>query len=152
MEVEDFLYKEAELLDDWRLSEWLDLFADEAIYKVPPLADPNLTTSNALFVVHDNKPILRSRVQQLLDGTAWAESPRSKICRLITNVRVEITGNSVRTRANFHVHKSRRDQTSDFYGEYRHQLIRNQGTFLIVERLAILAHNDFSQGYLSFIL
>ena len=29
LEVEDFLYREAALLDDWKLKEWLALFAPE---------------------------------------------------------------------------------------------------------------------------
>jgi p-cumate 2,3-dioxygenase subunit beta len=152
--VEDFLYKEAELLDEWRLTEWLELFSEDAVIKIPPLADPMLaTTTNSLFIVFDDMKILRSRVQQLLGGTAWAENPHSKLRRLIANVRVtEIDEQTVCTRANFHVHKSRRGQVSNFFGEYRYRLLRHVDGFRIIERTAILSHDDFSQGYLSFIL
>ena len=34
-EVEDFLYHEAALLDEWRLDAWQDLLADDACYYVP---------------------------------------------------------------------------------------------------------------------
>lgn len=34
-DVEDFLFAEAELLDEWRLPEWLELFTEDAIYYVP---------------------------------------------------------------------------------------------------------------------
>ena len=33
--VEDFLYKEAALLDEWRLDEWLTLFEPGATYDIP---------------------------------------------------------------------------------------------------------------------
>ena len=34
-DIEDFLFTEADLLDEWRLPEWLELFTDDAIYYVP---------------------------------------------------------------------------------------------------------------------
>ena len=36
-DIEDFLFAEAELLDEWRLPEWLELFTDDAIYYVPAI-------------------------------------------------------------------------------------------------------------------
>ena len=39
-EVEDLLYKEAALLDEWRLEEWLELLTDDAVYEVPPTDVP----------------------------------------------------------------------------------------------------------------
>ena len=44
LEVEDFLYQEAALLDDWKLKEWLALFAPEARYEVAPTGDPEAGT------------------------------------------------------------------------------------------------------------
>ena len=34
-EVEDLLYEEAELLDDRRFHQWLDLFTDDVFYFMP---------------------------------------------------------------------------------------------------------------------
>ena len=34
-EVEDLLYHEAYLLDEWRMEEWLELWAADAEYVVP---------------------------------------------------------------------------------------------------------------------
>ena len=41
-DVEDFLFAEAELLDEWRLPEWLELFTDDAIYYVPATDLPSM--------------------------------------------------------------------------------------------------------------
>ena len=42
--VEDFLFKEAALLDEWRLDDWVNLFTEDARYVVPttdlPEGDP----------------------------------------------------------------------------------------------------------------
>ncbi len=40
-EVENFLYEEAELLDEWRLDEWVELFTEDGINQVPALDDPD---------------------------------------------------------------------------------------------------------------
>src|SRR5271163_3779869 len=41
-EVEDLLYKEAALLDEWRLDEWLELLTEDAVYEVPPTDVPRV--------------------------------------------------------------------------------------------------------------
>ncbi len=33
--VRDFIHREAQLLDDWDLEAWLDLFTDDCIYWIP---------------------------------------------------------------------------------------------------------------------
>ena len=152
-EVEAFLYWEAELLDDWKLNEWAELFTDDGVNRVPPLSDSSLSPANSLFVVADNKTTLLSRVSQLLGGTAWSESPRSKTRRLITNVRlVSIDSKATQSRANFLVHRTRRANVSTFVGEYHHRLVRHNDSFKIAERTVILTQDEFSQGALSFIL
>ena len=51
-EVEDFLYKEAALLDEWRLDEWLGLLTEDAIYEVPPTDVPRRFAKH-LFIIAD---------------------------------------------------------------------------------------------------
>ncbi len=46
-EVEDFLYREAALLDDWKLGEWEALLTDDAAYYVPPNCSSSPTTASA---------------------------------------------------------------------------------------------------------
>src|SRR5260370_33178588 len=35
-EVEELLYREAALLDEWRLEEWLEPLTHDAVYQMPP--------------------------------------------------------------------------------------------------------------------
>src|SRR6516165_8974321 len=108
LEVEHFLYEEAELLDNWRLDEWVELFAEDAISHVPALDDPNRDPAQSVFLVADDLARIRSRARQLLGDTAWAENPRSQTRRLITNVRItSVDGATVRATANFLVHRCR---------------------------------------------
>src|SRR5215470_9133619 len=87
-EVEHFLFEEAELLDSWRLDQWVELFTDDAISHVPALDDPNRDPAQSVFLVADDLTRIRSRVRQLTGDSAWAENPRSQTRRFITNVRV----------------------------------------------------------------
>jgi hypothetical protein len=65
-EVLEFLYREAELLDSNRYSDWLALFADDVLYEMPvrtdavPVAGPGF---QAMSFFDDNIHSLRTRVR-----------------------------------------------------------------------------------------
>ena len=153
-EVEHFLYEEAELLDSWRLNEWVDLFTEDAVNHVPALDDPNRDPAQSVFLVADDLARIRSRVRQLTGETAWAENPRSQTRRFISNVRVTAAeGATVSATANFLVHRCRRERISTFAGQYQYKLVRHDGSFKIAERKVILAQDTLrSQGTMSIIV
>src|SRR3954454_18477476 len=118
-EVEDFLYNEATLLDEWRLDEWLALLTDDARYRVPSNDAPTSDPANTLFLIADDIHRLRGRVARLKDPHAHAEFPHSRTRRIITNVRLtktvsgtfsapENVPDTVLVEANFVVHRFRR--------------------------------------------
>lgn len=140
-QVEDFLYAEADLLDNWRLDEWLALFDQErGGYYVPttdcpPDADPRTT----VFLIADDMPKLRSRVEQLLSGLTWAENPRSRTRHIVNNVRIiGREGEVLLARANFVVYRMRFQNIDPYIGTYHYKLIPNNGTFKILERRVVL--------------
>ncbi len=65
-QIEDFLYYEAALLDEWRLDKWLELLTDDASYYVPSTDTPDGDHRTTLFLIADDAVRLRSRVKQLL--------------------------------------------------------------------------------------
>src|SRR6185369_9271626 len=87
-EVEEFLYHEAALLDEWRLDEWLQLLTDDARYHVPSNDAREGDPAETLFTIADDMHRLRGRVRRLQDPNAHAEFPHSRTRRLITNVRI----------------------------------------------------------------
>ena len=88
-EVEDFLYAEAALLDEWRLDEWFALFAPGAVYEVPTAGAPDDDNpAKALFYIADDYVRLRERVARLGKREAHAEFPRSRLRRIVSNVRI----------------------------------------------------------------
>src|ERR1700741_1080442 len=125
-EVAEFLIYEAALLDEWRLEEWLALMTPDACYLVPPLDAPDADHRDTLFLIADDRRTLASRVRQLLSGTTWAETPRSRTRRLITNVRLlAVDGGEVRATANFAVWRFQHEQSDVYVGQYRHVLVRD---------------------------
>jgi len=154
-EIEDFLFHEADLLDNWKLDEWLALLADDAAYYVPPNDRPDADHRSTLFTIADDIVRLRERVIRLKDPNCHAEYPPSRTRRLITNVRVIGTdGDTIAAAANFAVYRYRRGEpVREFVGHYRYKLRRVGGVLKIAERRAILdAHELGAMGSVSFIL
>jgi p-cumate 2,3-dioxygenase beta subunit len=153
-EVEDFLFHEAELLDAWRLDDWLALLTDQCGYYVPPTDRPEADHRDTLFIVADDHTRLVERVKRLKDPSCHAEYPPSRTRRLIGNVRVETVDGVIRARSNFIVHRHRRGgDTRVFSGEYRHLLVRRGEGLRIAERRAVLdAHELGQMGMVSFLL
>src|SRR5690606_2819891 len=88
-DVEDFLYHEAELLDNWRMLEWRDLLTEECTYSVPSIDAPeDATAETTLFYIADDGFRLTERVKRLMKKTCHAEYPRSKVLHTISNVRL----------------------------------------------------------------
>ena len=154
-EVEDFLYHEAALLDEWRLDDWLELLTDDAAYYVPSNDAPDSDHRDALFLVADDVNRIRARVKRLKDTQAHAEFPHSRTRRLIGNVRITGREDSALTvEANFVIHRFRRGAPErKFVGRYVYRLAVDGGALKISERRAILDSTELgAMGAVSFIL
>jgi p-cumate 2,3-dioxygenase beta subunit len=155
VEVEDLFYHEADLLDSWRLDEWLTLLTDDATYYVPPNDKPDADARYALFTIADDMVRLRERVIRLKDPNCHAEYPLSRTRRMIGNVRITgVDGDTIAASANFIVHRFRHnDLQRVFVGQYRYKLRRVGGRLKIAERRAILDAEELGLlGSVSFIL
>jgi p-cumate 2,3-dioxygenase subunit beta len=153
-EVEDLLYREAALLDEWRLEEWLELLTDDAVYQVPSTDAPEGDERNTLYIIADDAARIRSRVKQLVGRSAWAENPHSRTRRIISNVRVPgADGDRILVTANFAVFRMRYETVDTYVGRYDYRLSRFGTELKIRERRAILDNEALRpHGKISFIL
>jgi p-cumate 2,3-dioxygenase beta subunit len=157
-EVEEFLYQEAELIDDWRLPEWSELYTDDARYDVTSLDcdDPiHSSSKDSLFLLADDKERLISRAKRLMKKSAHAEFPHSKVRHLISNVRLEPNANGeLKVKANFVVYRTKDDNTSQYMGQTHYVLVPQEtGGFRIRHKRCILDLNSLAdQGRLTIIL
>src|SRR5262245_1159472 len=90
-EIEEFFYREAELLDAAQYEQWLELLTDDVQYWMPmrrnvPHDEPAREYTREGLDVNwfdEGKDTLTRRVKQILTGIHWAEEPRSRICHMI---------------------------------------------------------------------
>jgi len=147
--IEDFFYLEAELLDERRLREWLDLFTEDAHYWMPvrhnPLERPaelneELSKPGESYYFNDDKESLRIRVERTYARNAWAEMPPSRTRHIISNIRVKRDdGIEMEVRSNFIVYRTRMEKDQDiFVGTRNDQLRRINGAIKIARRTIIL--------------
>lgn len=153
-EIEDFLYHEARLLDDWRLEEWLELFTLDCTYEVPatdsPGSDPGLTWS----LIHDRRTMLEQRVIRLKKPEAHAEFPHSQLSRIVGNVVItDRLADSLAVQANFIVSRMRAGKFDQYVGRHHYELVPTEDGFLIRRKKSVLAHDRLDpQGKISFVL
>lgn len=137
--VEHFLYREAELLDEWRLHEWLALFTESGRYLIPATDKPDGDPTKDLFLVQDDRFLLEQRVNSLLTRSAHAEYPHSRTRRLVTNIQaVETESGDIEVRANFVVFRARNGVVDTYFGRYLHVLTRVEDDFRFVTRKSVL--------------
>lgn len=147
LEVEQFLFREARLLDECRFQEWLSLLADDLRYWMPTMSSRYDAGSKALTpldrvshlpqgseqpelelaLLDETKDSLARRVARLGSGMAWAEEPPSRTCRFICNVTVaeSDTQAGLVVHSNFILYRTRGDLERDFYVGSRQDVLRS---------------------------
>jgi 3-phenylpropionate/cinnamic acid dioxygenase small subunit len=164
-EVEQFLYREARLLDERRFNEWLDLFTDDVRYwmgaranryprnsKAISILSPNRyveddkTRADELSILDETKETLSARVARLETGMAWAEDPPSRTRHMIGNIELAgEPGPELTVYSNFIVYRSRAESEEDFYVGARQDLLRRiDGALKIAQRKMTLDQNVLS--------
>jgi p-cumate 2,3-dioxygenase beta subunit len=126
-EVEDFLFHEAELLDNWKLDEWVALFTDDGEYLIPPTDVPDGDPRRDLFLVYDDRHRIGERARRLGKKSAHAEFPHSRTRHLITNVRISQHGEGVQATCNFVVYRSKQGVNDIYPGHSRYALVPQVG-------------------------
>jgi p-cumate 2,3-dioxygenase subunit beta len=138
-EVEDFIVREAALLDEWRLDDWLALFTEDARYLVPATDLPDGEPKETLAIINDDMARLRGRVERLKSRHAHREFPWSRTRRFITNVRIkELSEQEMVVQASFLVYRIRSGQVDPLIGSYVYTLRRLDGALKIAARKAVL--------------
>ena len=145
-EVTEFLNREAELLDSGALREWIRLLHPEILYRIPiRLAqdrDLDIAMPDWASHVDDDLAAIEMRVRRLESGYAWAEEPRSRVRRFLTNLRIAHRGDEQEVEANVNLLVIRTrgdDPTFDlFVGERRDVLRKVEGEWKILARQVLL--------------
>jgi 3-phenylpropionate/cinnamic acid dioxygenase small subunit len=164
-EIEDFLYQEADLLDERRYEEWLTLVADDIRYWMPMRRNVKVGEMEREFTRADHdinwfdegKETLTRRVQQILTGMHWAEEPVSRISHMVSNLRLLEANPSwaepaeVAVRCRFLIYRNRVETETDILVGKREDLLRRvEGHWQIARRKIVLDQNVLLTKNLTF--
>lgn len=158
--VEQFVYREARLADEHRYAEWEALWTDDAVYWVPAGGDDTDPTRQ-MSVLFDNRSRIATRIRQLESGRRFAQSPPSRLVRIVSNVeviaedgdRVNLAedGDDVTVAAAFVLHESRNNGLRLWAGRIEYVLRRVGGELRMARKTVRLVDNDralFTLGFL----
>ena len=145
----DFLLYEAEILDDGRFEEWLDLMAEDFTYRIPVRVTRERAAksefSDLAYHMNETKSTMEMRVQRSYSQYNWAEDPISRTRHLLTNFRArmdEEKESEIHFKTNFLLYRNQFDSpTFQFLSGERHDTLRyEEGKWKLVKRLILLDH------------
>ncbi len=165
-EIEAFYYFEAEILDERRFDEWLDLLTDDIVYFMPLRRNvkygAQAEMENSIEGVDaawfdEGKHTLSQRVAQIKTGIHWAEEPLSRVRHLVTNVQITTapSGTSgareLAVKSRFLVYRNRIDDETDIFVGQRTDRLRQDGTgWKVAHRVILLDQSTLLAKNLTF--
>jgi 3-phenylpropionate/cinnamic acid dioxygenase small subunit len=164
-EIEEFLYYEADLLDERRYEDWLALVAEDVRYWMPMRRNVKVDDIEREFTregldiswFDEGKETLTRRVRQIQTGIHWAEEPVSRISHMVSNVRLLEASPSwadpveVRVRCRFLIYRNRVETETDILVGKREDLLRRvDGQWQIARRKIVLDQNVLLTKNLTF--
>ena len=164
-EIEDFLYHEADLLDERRYEDWLALVAEDVRYWMPmrrnvKVGEPEREFTRAGQDINwfdEGKETLTRRVKQILTGMHWAEEPVSRISHMVSNVQLlEVNPSAAEpveatVKCRFLIYRNRVETETDFLVGKREDLLRRvDSQWKIGRRKIVLDQNVLLAKNLTF--
>ena len=141
--IEQWLYREARLLDERRWDLWLDLMDEQIRYVVPDRTwrlqsdvrdfatwsvDAELSPPWGAPLIDEDLAALRQRVARFQSRMGWSEMPASMTRRIVSNVMIDaVQGSLLSGGSNLFLSKVRPDEVALFTAQRRDQLIDLDG-------------------------
>jgi 3-phenylpropionate/cinnamic acid dioxygenase small subunit len=164
-DMEDFLFAEADLLDERRFREWLNLLAEDITYFMPIRRNvkfgqhaqrENTVQGSGISWFDEDKWTLTKRVDQILTGVHYAEEPLSRVSHMVSNVQIRRVVPSldvpreVEVRCRFLVYQNRIEyETYTFVGKRTDLLRKTPDGWKIARREILLDQNVLQAKNLS---
>jgi 3-phenylpropionate/cinnamic acid dioxygenase small subunit len=161
LELNQFYIREAWLLDERKLKQWLDLFTDDVLYFMPRRKNVprrelhrELTPLGDLAILEEDKRYLEMRVARLETGMAWAEDPPSRTRHLIGNLEARrLEDGEVEARTAFLVYRSHLETDHQLLSGCREDRLRKvDGAWKVRRRMIVLDANVLLDKNLSVFL
>jgi len=123
-EVEQFLYRQAELLDGKHWQAFIDCFDERGVYWMPVMREQTEWEGSPSIFAED-KQLMEIRKGRVSHPNAWSQAPMWETNHVVSHVAIEsVADGQIRVRSRFHMMELRRDQVRHFGGRYTHTLLR----------------------------
>jgi len=157
-EISQFLYREAELLDDWQFRDWLGLMSEDISYTMRTTVNAQTRDRRrriqppTTWIFDDTRSQLERRIARLETGMAWAEEPPSRTRHIVSNVRVTPTDKDGEydVRLNYLLYRSQKERDETFYVGKRNDRLRRVDTAagwqvcrreIVLDQATLTSHN-----------
>jgi len=161
-EVEQFYFQEAELLDDGRYADWLDLLADDLQYWMPTRTNRirrqqalSIAARNEAALYDETKESLTWRIRRFDSGMAWAEDPPSRTRHLVTNIVVHHADpvdhapfgtDDLVVRSSFLLYRNRLEREENVFAGRRTDILRRDAAAIKLVRRVVLLDQTVLQA------
>lgn len=159
IEAADFLYKEADMLDELREREWLtSMVSADIVYQVPIRQTVERARGTGFerstFHLNEDHGSLSARVARGETKYAWCEDPPSRVRHFITNIQVfadAADADELAAKSNILLFRTRQDQTTPqlLSGVREDVLAREDGELKLRRRTVLLDHTVIATHNLS---
>ncbi len=150
-EAEQLLFREAWLLDQHRLDEWLDLFTEDATYWVP-LERGQLDPWNTSSIIFDDRTLLQIRVRQYTHPRAHARLPAARTCHQVGNVMIlGSDGSELRVGSSLVLVEYRKERQRVFGASVEHRLRRTPAGLRVAAKRVDLVNSEAELDGIAFL-
>jgi len=143
VEIETFLYQEADLLDAGDLASWRDLFAEEGTYWMPVAPDQDDPLGH-ISIIYEDRMMMAVRAENFGHRLAASMQYPVRCSHILGNIRLldsSVDGNEITVRSNFQAVMYYREQRT-FAGKYTHKLRRIGSDWKILQKRVDLINCD----------
>ncbi|HZQ73083.1 MAG TPA: aromatic-ring-hydroxylating dioxygenase subunit beta [Burkholderiales bacterium] len=150
-EVEALLLREARLLDERRFAEWLELYAEDALYWVPTRPE-HRSPADGLALFHESRALLEIRVARLQRADMHVQSPPARTLHQVSAIEVSASsepGWQTEARSALVVAECREARSRWFAGRALHGLRRTPAGLRIALKRVDLIDSDRPHGALA---
>ena len=141
-DVEQFVYREARLLDERRFDAWRDLFTEDGDYWAPTHHD-QASPDERVSLFYDTRATMAARIARLTHPDAHAQLPRSHTAHLVSNIEIEPQAQSeqeFRVHAVFLMGEYRHTEPRWYSGRYEYTLRRIESKLKIARKKVLLVN------------
>jgi len=151
-EVEQFVYREARLMDEGRYEEWLSLWTEDGLYWVPCNHD-DIDPMRDVSIIYDDRQRLGERVDRLKSGSVLAQEPKPRMRRVVSNVEIVArAGAEMTVQSNFILGIARFSTQQIWMGRSIHCLRDGGGALKLAHKKVLLINSDQEMPLLQFLV